>query len=222
MTAYARATDPVSSWEAAETWKPIPGWEDLYEVSDQGRVRSLDRIDSRGWRRKGQILRANPNSCGYPSVQLFRDAKRRSVKVHTLVLEAFVGSCPPGMEACHWNDTKDDNRLSNLRWGTPSENQLDLVRNGRHKNAEKTHCLNGHPFDEKNTYVNPASGKRACRACQSVFRKRYEASDPERIRQMNTLRKRNSRNKETDHRTPGSPRRSMILQPTRKEETPDG
>lgn len=125
-----------------ENWKPVVGFEGQYEVSDLGRVRSLDRvvtIQRLNWRDgrpqklsypvKGQLLIATPNSRGYPRVTLGN--KGPTVVVHQLVLSAFVGKCPDGLQALHGNDVKSDNRLANLSWGTPSQNQLDAVRNDR-------------------------------------------------------------------------------------------
>lgn len=124
-----------------EMWLPIVGFEGLYEVSDIGRVRSLDRIlpyertDQYSGRlievqrkRKGQLLRPGRKPSGHVSVALGRG---RSMDVHVLVLEAFAGPCPIGHEALHGNDIPDDNRLANLRWGTRSENLHDAVKNGR-------------------------------------------------------------------------------------------
>jgi len=124
-----------------ERWKPVVGYEGLYEVSDQGRVRSLDRWYDRPasrrkpkpWRRcyPGQMISVAPNGAGYPRVNLHRNRKREEKLVHWLVLEAFVGPCPAGEEGLHGNDIKTDNRLSNLRWGTRSDNVKDAIRNGR-------------------------------------------------------------------------------------------
>lgn len=150
-----------------EEWKPIPGYEGSYEVSNQGRVRSLERIDSGGNHRRGKILspRKNPYR-GHLAVLLYKEDRRASQLVHRLVLEAFIGPCPEGMESCHWNDVSDDNRLVNLRWGTRSDNRKDSVRNGTHNNARKTHCAEGHEYTSENTYAHPR-GFRACRQCRT-------------------------------------------------------
>lgn len=69
---------------------------------------------------------------GYKHVILYSEnGKRITKKVHHAILETFVGPCPAGMESLHANDIHDDNRLSNLRWGTRAENMIDKVRNGR-------------------------------------------------------------------------------------------
>ncbi len=89
--------------------------------------------------------------------------------VHQLVTESFIGARPPGLEVCHNNGDPGDNRLSNLRYGTRSENTFDRVRHGTHHEAIKTHCPQGHPYDEINTlvYTRPSGETdRRCRACR--------------------------------------------------------
>ena len=161
----------------SEQWRAVPDWEGFYEVSDQGRVRSVDRIvPSRpGFtaRRKGKVLRARVNTSGHLEVKLQRDGARRSVGVHRLVLTAFVGPCPEGMEACHADDDKSNNHLSNLRWDTRSANTYDKVRNGRHPMASRTHCPQGHAYTPENTYQPPGYPKRRmCRACRTKSKRR--------------------------------------------------
>ena len=63
--------------------------------------------------------------------------------IHRLVLEAFVGPCPEGMETCHNNGVRTDNRLENLRWDTSSANNDDIVKHGRHWLASRSHCPRG-------------------------------------------------------------------------------
>ncbi len=102
----------------SEIWKACPGY-DGYEVSTLGRVRSPD-----------QILSTAPGSHGYPQVQLRRGNVRT---VHSLVLEAFVGPRPEGMEACHDDGDKLNAKLINLRWDTPGANGQDKSRHGTAK-----------------------------------------------------------------------------------------
>ncbi len=125
-----------------ETWKSVLGYGGLYEVSDQGRVRSLDRVvESYGGReglRRGRVLR--PGGGGpYSSVQLSMAGRVRTVRIHTLVLEAFVGPRPDGLEACHANGDPADNRLTNLRWDTRVANCADRARHGRTRRGERHH-----------------------------------------------------------------------------------
>lgn len=150
-----------------ERWLPISGYEGFYEVSDHGRVRGLDRIDAAGRKWSGKILvQSVTNRHGHRAVNLHRDASGNLCRVHRLVLETFVGPCPPGLIALHRNDNPSDNRLPNLRWGTVSDNARDSVRNGNHFGAKKTECPKGHAYDASNTYRSPKSGKRRCRICQ--------------------------------------------------------
>lgn len=99
-----------------ERWKLVVGF-DNYEVSNFGRVRNI---------RTQKMLK--PRTVRYPHVALAPGAVEKTI--HTLVLEAFVGPCPTGMQALHWDDDKCNNLLGNLRWGTASENQADAQRNG--------------------------------------------------------------------------------------------
>jgi hypothetical protein len=114
-------------FSASETWRAVVGYEGRYEVSDQGRVRSLRR---RGF--SYDIARATPLLLrpvlrqGYHNVGLRPRAKR----VHRLVLEAFVGPCPDDHEGSHLNGVRTDNRLVNLRWETHAENLHRTVEHG--------------------------------------------------------------------------------------------
>lgn len=148
-----------------EVWRAIPGYEGRYEVSDLGRVRSVARKDMRGRTIRERVLRLRLLPTGRPRVSLARDGKAVDAYLYRLVLEAFVGPCPVGMEALHWDDDPSNNTLANLRWGTRTDNMRDMSRNGR-GNAGLTHCPAGHPYDEVNTYIYPGERKhRLCRAC---------------------------------------------------------
>lgn len=152
-----------------ERWLPVVGYEGIYEVSDHGRVRSVDRVvahpggDSA---RKGRVLKPCGDGRGYKQVNLWRDGSGGSVKVHRLVLEAFAGPCPDGMLACHTNGDNSDNRPSNLRWASQSDNLRDAVSHGTHHWAGKTHCPQGHPLVAPNLATSHAlKSYRACLAC---------------------------------------------------------
>jgi hypothetical protein len=147
-----------------ERWATVPGYSGAYEVSTWGRVRSMERIDSRGRRRQGKILSPGRSTSGHLTVALCAGGVCRTFYVHRLVLQAFVGPNPAGMEACHWNDDPTDNRLENLRWDTRGANARDSVRNGSHRGTRTTHCPQKHSYSEENTYNHP-SGSRICRKC---------------------------------------------------------
>lgn len=106
-----------------ESWKSISEW---YDVSDCGRVRSWH---NNRWGRRRSPFILNPDlkaAHGYPRVNISGDAKL----VHHLVLEAFIGPRPPGMEGAHRNGNKRDNRIENLYWATPKQNGEDNARLG--------------------------------------------------------------------------------------------
>lgn len=148
-----------------EQWKPVVGYEGIYEVSDLGRVRSLDRLDAAGRRVRGRVLKLRRLPNGRPRVALARLGSTVDAYTYRLVLEAFVGPCPPGMEALHWDDDADNNTLPNLRWGTRADNMRDMSRNGR-GNAGREHCPSGHAYTPENTYTYPGARKhRGCREC---------------------------------------------------------
>jgi hypothetical protein len=124
-----------------EIWRPVVGFEDYYEVSNQGRVRSLARVcrhcHGRTRRVKPRVLK--PSHTGgsrggvglHTKVCLAVDTVKTQRQVHILVLEAFVGLRPQGYETRHLNGIPDDNRLINVCWGTPEENRADIHRHGR-------------------------------------------------------------------------------------------
>src|SRR5579859_7097975 len=118
-----------------EIWRPVVGFKGSYEVSNLGRVRSIDRIVISHRREglvkrkfKGKMLKPGPCRSGHLTVCLQRGKSRL---VHHLVLEAFVGPRPRGQEGRHLDDTPKNNVLSNLCWGTRSQNLHDAVRNGK-------------------------------------------------------------------------------------------
>lgn len=160
--------------DGTECWLPVVGYEGYYEVSDRGRVRSLDRwvegpnrwgATSRYYR-LGQMLKPVTLPAGYRFVGLSRAGHVRRRAIHTLVLQAFVGPRLDGTEACHGNGNPADNNLINLRWDTRRENILDAVRHGTNHNASQTHCPRGHGLTAPNLTPNIArAGNRGCYAC---------------------------------------------------------
>lgn len=132
----------------AKRWAAVVGYEGIYEVSRDGKVRSLDREMERGskWggivvhRFKGRTLRGWKMNGDYRYVGLrSRDGKSmKTIGVHCLVLEAFVGPCPKGMECRHLDGNPSNNRLNNLAWGTPKENMADRKLHGRGAEGSKS------------------------------------------------------------------------------------
>jgi hypothetical protein len=119
-----------------ETWKPISGYESFYEVSDHGRVKSLERkiwcggVD--GYYRiiSPRFLRISTKS-KYSGVGLFKEGRQTKLYVHTLVATHFLGPRPEGYECCHNDGNSHNNRASNLRWDTVSANRKDNWIHGK-------------------------------------------------------------------------------------------
>lgn len=116
-----------------EIWKDVPGYEGEYQASNLGRVRSLERLVrcNSGYRTvKGKILKQHiRNQGGHLGCSL--GAKCHNIGVHRVVALAFIGEAPEGMEVLHINGNPTDNRPENLRYGTQSENILDVYYQGK-------------------------------------------------------------------------------------------
>lgn len=153
-----------------EDWRPVEGYETKYEVSNFGKVRSLDRviISSAGWSafKAGVELKPLDNGNGYLSVVLWEDNSQDRRYIHRLVIEAFVGKAPgPEYQVAHWDGDRSNNRVNNLRWATPKENAVDKARHGTDGSGKlKIECKRGHKLSDNN--INQyGNGGRSCRAC---------------------------------------------------------
>jgi len=121
-----------------EVWRAVPGWEGFYEVSDQGRVRSLDRTiivrncvgDLRPRRFRGRIMSIRPGKNGYLMAQFSAPNRHEYRNVHALVAEVFLGPPPEGQEVRHKDGVRANCTLSNLHYGTRQENALDRFAHG--------------------------------------------------------------------------------------------
>ncbi len=125
-------------------WRTIEGFDD-YEVSNTGIVRSKERIiidyGGRGGARRERKLKSKVLapciSKGYPMVSLTKNSVGHSFYVHKLVITAFVGQRPDGMECRHVDGDRMNPNLNNLAWGTPSENQRDREFHGTGNQGSK-------------------------------------------------------------------------------------
>jgi|SRR5882672_4272226 len=164
-----------------EQWLPIPGYENLYKVSTQGRVYSMARRARNAMTLKGRFMAQQPTRFGHTRVNL-RDAtgRRMTWSVHRLVALAFLGSQPGGCEVRHLNGVPNDNRLENLAWGTKVENSQDTLRHGRHNWASRTECAEGHPLRGANL-SRDGKGARVCLACKRGRQRRYEERKRQRL-----------------------------------------
>lgn len=148
------------------TWYQIadfPG----YKLSIHAEVLSLKGAEPR-------ILKPKPAASGYLQVTLRRDGKSYTKTIHTLMAQVFLGPCPAGMQVLHGPQGKLCNNLSNLRYGTPSENVPGQPRG--HYETNRIECDHGHPFTPGNVYWRKGrKGKlyRKCKKCQVDANKRY-------------------------------------------------
>ena len=116
--------------DSSEVWKPIADYEDYYEVSNLGRIRSHDRLIDRShagmsnYVLAGRIIRQRLDKDGYSLVTLNKDKQPRTFKVHRLVLITFEGNPNNLPQVDHKNWNRSDNRLTNLSWSTVSDNLL--------------------------------------------------------------------------------------------------
>ena len=129
---------PKEHSTSSEEWRPIVGFEGVFEVSSLGRVKSLVResvhINQFGVRCVQPVVEkilTQTRNMRYPTVCLSLNGKSKCCAVHRLVLAAFIGPCPPGMVCRHFPDRNPrNNRLDNLSYGTPTQNSQDKVVHG--------------------------------------------------------------------------------------------
>jgi len=130
---------------ANAVWVMVPNYEGLYEVSDTGMVRGLDRQvkgkNERSKTVKGRVLSLKSNGQGYLKVTLCKNGDCCDHYVHRLVLAAFK---PNTFQKCcgnHLNGVKHDNRIENLDWATPSENAQHAYDNELNLNSGAGHMF---------------------------------------------------------------------------------
>jgi len=154
-------------------WRPVVGYEGLYEVSDGGDVR---RVAAGRGTHAGRILKPSPDPLGRPRVNLSRAGIVRTAFIHRLVALAFIGEPRPGEEVCHGDGDNQNNSVGNLRWDTHYANHLDSVSHGTYAVQPKaTHCKRGHEFTPENTYLQPGRASQHCRACRAEHARTYKA-----------------------------------------------
>lgn len=120
----------MSEAHLTETWKDVerfPG----YQVSDRGGIRGCRRGGTAGGMRAAwHPIKPDTLPNGYQQVSFYLNGKKARRNIHRLVLETFVGPCPPNMETRHLNGDRSDNRLGNVAWGTHQENVDDTKTHG--------------------------------------------------------------------------------------------
>ena len=122
-----------------EIWKDIKGYENMYQISNIGQVKSLEHYVQQKNRwgqtisriQKSSLMKIHINKNGYFRVVLHKNGIKKNYSVHRLVYEAFVGKIPQRMQVNHINEIKTDNRVVNLNLMTPKENSNWGTRNER-------------------------------------------------------------------------------------------
>ena len=99
-----------------EEWRPIPNYEELYIISNYGKIKRIERIDSNGRIRKIKLLKHKINKCGYCSIGLTKNGKRKFYLVHRLVAETFIQNINNYQQINHKDENKQNNRVDNLEW----------------------------------------------------------------------------------------------------------
>lgn len=154
-----------------EVWKPIRGFEGVYEVSNTGKVRSLDRVitSKTGWNafKKGVDLKPLDNGHGYKTVTLWKNGRMTQRYIHRLVAQEFIGPSPSELhQVAHWDGVRGNNRVENLRWSTSMENAQDKKRHGTSGiGLYKEECKRGHRMTSENLVQYGGTGQGSCRAC---------------------------------------------------------
>lgn len=114
-----------------EEWRPIPGWESS-EVSNLGRIRSVTR--------PAFIRKPYVGKWGHLWIAIREPGKSRSISIHRAVALAFIGPAPsPVHQAAHNDGNPSNNVVSNIRWATHSENQMDRVAHGTSNRGTRQH-----------------------------------------------------------------------------------
>lgn len=133
--------------ELRETWKDVVGYEGLYQISNYGNIVSSYCMDGH------KSLKPSLNSHGYFSIILCKDKKKKNIRIHKLVAEAFIGVRPLGYEINHKDTNKQNNHVSNLEYLTKNQNIAHAHSNGKYARGRK------HPRYTHGKYVGQTMNK---------------------------------------------------------------
>lgn len=167
-----------------ETWKDVPGYEGLYSVSNQGQIRSHDRLIDRTAQQKGiytlagRILKLREDADGYLLVDLNAGHDRKTFKVHRVVAEAFLPNPSNLPHVDHRNGERSDNAVSNLKWSSVKENLLtkhNIVQASgfrgvrQHRNGKYQAYCNSHARNNRFVHIGLFNSAEAASAARQAF-----------------------------------------------------
>ena len=148
--------------ELQEVWKPIDGYKNIYEVSNLGNVRNLDRIDFAGRHLKGKLFSTNAKCGDYVTVRLTQMGITQTHRIHRLVAEAFIPNPNNLPEVNHIDGNKQNNRVENLEWCTCSENNKHAYKMNLHKPKRKLQ-------DVEISEILKSKGKVSCTKLAKIY-----------------------------------------------------
>ena len=161
-----------------EIWRPIEGYEGLYEVSSYGRVRSLDRYDNRNCFRKGKVLSPIKDKDGYIQVSLYYNRKMYKKYVHRIVAEAFLPNPDNLPEVNHKDEDKTNNNVTNLEW---CDRKYNLSYGSRQERYRNTMLENGYWTGlSKDEYIKKYYEKN--KESIKKYKKKYDQDNKESIK----------------------------------------
>lgn len=165
----------------SEVWKDVVGFEGLYKVSNKGNVYSIERIDSRGHRRRGRMLSPGHNSLnGYPQVGLRKNGVLKIKYIHRLVAETFLPNPEGWPQVNHRDEVRDNNNVENLEWCTSKYNnsygtRIERVVQARSKKVKATNIKTNEVITFNSTQeakLKGFSGGCVSAACRGVYKGR--------------------------------------------------
>ena len=165
----------------SEVWRDVVGFEGLYRVSDKGNVRSVERRDSRGHRRRGRMLSPGHNRLnGYPQVGLRKNGVLKKKYIHRLVAETFLPN-PNGLpQVNHRDEVKDNNNVGNLEWCDSNYNinygtRTERTAQTRSKKVRATNIKTNEVVKFNSTHDAGRKGYdqgNVAKACKGVYKAR--------------------------------------------------
>ncbi len=154
-----------------EIWAPVRGFEGVYEVSNLGNVKSLDRVGTYGRFWPGKIISQSTINSGYLIVSLYDCGREEKRLVHRMVAEAFIENPLDKGEVNHKNEIKTDNRVCNLEWATRRENANYGTRNERDAKTKRIPIVRICPDGAVEYYASATDAAKSLGICRSIIHK---------------------------------------------------